>query len=54
MVSYLQSGLCALTLSFCDVEVMEYEGNVILEKNGEPKRKTLNPRVELSYTYLAA
>ena len=44
-----------LTLSFSRVEVMEdEEGNVILEKNGEPRRKTHNPRMELPYTYLAA
>jgi len=54
MVSCLQSGLHALTLSFCRVEVMEdEEGNVILDRNGEPKRKTYNPRVELLYTYMA-
>ena len=55
MVSCLQSGLRALILSFCRVEVMEDEkGNVILDINGEPKRKTPNPRVELPYTYLVA
>ena len=55
MTSYLQSELRALTLSFCCMEVMEDdEGNVILNRNSEPKRKTPNPRVEMSYTYLAA
>ena len=28
------------------------EGNVFIERNGEPKLKTPNPRVELPYTYL--
>ena len=32
----------------------EKEGNLILNKNGEPKKKTPNPHVELSYTYLVA
>ena len=55
MVSFLQSGLHTLTLSFCHVKVMEdKEGNIILDKNGKPKRKTLNLRMELSYTYLTA
>ena len=44
MVSSLQSGLRVLTLSLCHVEIMEDdEGNAILDKNGEPKRKTPNP-----------
>jgi len=30
------------------------EGNVIVDKNGEPQLKTPNPKVELSYTYLVA
>jgi len=55
VTSYLQSELRALTLSFCCMEVMEDdEGNVILNRNSELKRKTPNPRVEMSYTYLAA
>ena len=29
------------------------KGNAIIDRNGEPKRKTLNPCLELSYTYLA-
>ena len=37
------------------VEVMEdEEGNVILDRNGEPKKKTTNPHMELPYPYLAA
>jgi len=55
MVRCLQSGLRVLTLSFYHVEVMEdEEGNAILDRNGEPKRKTPNPHVELPYTYLVA
>ena len=30
------------------------EGNFILNKNGEPKKKTPNPHAELSYTFLVA
>ena len=37
------------------MEVMEDdEGNSVFDKNGEPRRKTSNPRVELSYTNLVA
>ena len=55
MVSCLQIGLRVLILSFCRVDVMkDDEGNAILDRNGEPKRKPFNPRVELPYTYLAA
>ena len=37
------------------LEVMEdEEGNAIIDRNGELKRKTPNPRVKLPYTYLAA
>ena len=55
MLSCLQSELCMLTWSFYRVEVMEdEEGNAILDRNCEPKRKTPNPRMELPYTYMAA
>jgi len=52
MMSCFQSGLRVLTLSFCHVEVMEdEEGNAILDRNGEQKRKILNLHVKLPYTY---
>ena len=35
------------------MEVMEDdEGKAILDRNDEPRRKSLNPRVELLYMYL--
>ena len=52
MVGYLQSGLRMLTNSFCNVEVLEdTEGNIIVDRDGEPKLKTPNSRV-LPYTCL--
>ena len=42
-----------LTKRFCHVEALDdAKGNVIVDKNGEPQLKMLNPRVELLYTYL--
>ena len=55
MVSYIQSGLRLLTTQFCNVEpVLEEYREDILDRNGEPKRTTPKPRVELPYTYLVA
>ena len=55
MVGCLQSGLRVLSKSFCNVEVQEdEEGNIIINRDGEPKLKTPNPCVELPYTYLMA
>ena len=52
MVAEIQSGLCVLTKSFCQVEVVvDVEGNPIIDSNGHPLVKTPNPRVELPYTY---
>jgi len=55
MVSCIQSGLRSLTSQFCNVivEVDEY-GEDVLDRNGDPKRSTPKPRVELPYTYLVA
>jgi len=55
MVAGIQSGLRALTKSFCQVEaIMNVEGNPITDSNGHPLVKTPSPRVKLSYTYLMA
>lgn len=55
MVSCLQSGLRVLTTQFCNV-VAEVDdlGEDVLNMNGEPKRTTPKPRVEVPYTYLVA
>ena len=55
MVGCLHSGLRTLCRSFCNIIVEEdREGNVAIGPDGEPRMKTPNPRVELSYTYLMA
>ena len=55
MVGCLQSGLRVLCQSFCRVTVEEdKDGNVIVDWDGESKRKTPNPWIELPYTYLMA
>ena len=55
MVAGIQSGLRALTKSFCQVEaVVNTEVNPVMDSNGHPLVKTPSPRVELSYTYLMA
>jgi len=44
-----------LTKTFCKVEdLINDEGNVLTDQNGDPKVKVSNPRVELPYTYLVA
>ena len=53
MVSCIQSGLWLLTTQFCNVEpVVDEYGEDILDRNGEPKKTTLKPHVELPYMYL--
>ena len=55
MVARIQSGLCALTKSFCQVEeIVDAEGHLVTDSNGYPLVKTPSPRVEFSYTYLMA
>ena len=55
MIGCLQSGLPVLFQSLCNVEVEEdNESNVVIGPDCEPKVKTLNPHVELSYTYFMA
>ena len=55
MVAGIQSGLRALTKSFCHVKViMDAEDNPVTDSNGHPLVKTFNPRIELPYTYLMA
>jgi len=53
MVAGIQSGLRALAKSFCRVEaVVDAKGNPVTDSNGHSLVKTLNPKVELPYTYL--
>jgi hypothetical protein len=53
MVSCIQSGLRSLTTQFCNVIVeVDGFGEDVLDRNGDPKRITPKPRVELLYTYL--
>jgi len=55
MLAGIQSGLRALTKSFCQVEaIVDAKGNLVTDSNGHPLVKTLSPRVEFSYTYLMA
>ena len=55
MVGCIQSGLRALTKIFCKVEALvDDEGNVLIDQNGDPEAKMPNLRVKLSYTYLVA
>ena len=55
IIGCLQSGLRALYQSFCSVVIEEdKEGNIIVNPDGESKVKTLNPHVELPYTYFMA
>jgi len=52
MVRCIQSGLWVLTKTFCKVEALiDDEGNVFIDQNGDPEVKVPNPRVELPYTY---
>ena len=42
-----------LTKTFCKVEALvNDEGNVLIDQNGDPEQKVPNLRVELSFTYL--
>jgi len=34
--------------------LVDDEGNVFIDQNGDPELKVLNPRVKLKYTYLVA
>ena len=55
MVGCLQSGMLALCQNYCHVVVEEdKKGSIIVDRDGKPKLKTPNPRVELPYTYLMA
>jgi len=55
MVAGIQSGLRALTKSFCQVEtIVDAKGNPVKDSNGHPVVKTPSPSVELPYTYLMA
>jgi len=55
MVVRIQSGLRALTKSFCQVEaIVVAEGNPVKDSNGHPLIKTPIPKVELPYAYLMA
>ena len=51
MVGCLQSGLRILSQRFCNVVVeKDREGNTVVDPDGEPRMKILNPRIELPYT----
>jgi len=55
MEGCIQSGLRALTKTFCKVEALvDDDANVLIDQHGDPKVKVTNPRVKLSYTYLVA
>ena len=55
MVGCIQSGLRALTKTFCKVKVLvDAKGNVLTDQHGDPEVKVPNPRVELLYTNLVA
>jgi len=55
IVAGIQSGLRALTKSFCQVEaIMNAKGNPVKDSNGHPLVKTPSPRIELPYIYLMA
>ena len=55
MVARIQSGLCALTKSFCQVEeIVDAEGHPVTDSNSHPLVKTPNLRIELPHTYLIA
>ena len=55
MIGCLQSRLQVLCQGFCNEVVEEdNQGDVVVGSDGEPKVKTLNPRVELPYTYFMA
>ena len=55
MVGCIQSGLRALTMTFCKVEVLvDAKSNVLTDHHGNPEEKVPNPRIELPYTYLVA
>jgi len=55
IVGCIQSWLQALTKTFCKVEALiDDEGNVLIDQNGDPEVKVHNPRVKLPYTYLVA
>jgi len=55
MVAGIQSGLHALTKSFCQVKaIVDAKGNPVKDSNGHPLVKTPSPRVELPCTYLMA
>jgi len=55
MVTRIQSGLRALTKSFCQVEAtVDVKVNQVKDSNGHPLIKTPSLRVELPYTYLMA
>jgi len=53
MVVGIQSGLQALTKSFCEVEaIVDVKGNPVKNSNDHPLVKTPSSKVELPYTYL--
>ena len=55
MVGCIQSGLWALTKTFCKKEALvDTNGNALTDQHGNPQFKVPNPRIKLAYTYLVA
>ena len=55
IVGCIQSRFRALTKTFCKVEALvDANGNALTDQHGNPEVKVLDPRIELSYTYLVA
>ena len=51
----IQSGLPVLTKTVCKVEALvDEEGNMLVDWNGNPELKVPDPIVKLPYTYLVA
>jgi len=55
MMGCIQSRLQALTKTVCKVKaLLDANGNALTDRHDNSEVKMLNPRIELSYTYLVA